>query len=396
MAIALTDLLKLTWRSLQADWVRSTLTGLGVFMGVAAVSATLNIADITNAQIEQKLAARDKPFILPYLQSEKEFEWPDITDEDLIVLKRTVPEIRSVSSIAQLWQIRTVQFEAKEVKDVQTYGVSQNYIDTTGRRILQGRFFSPVDFAQYHPVAIVDKKLADSLFQQQSPINQAIYASGNRLLVVGVVETKSAAEEYMRSAGVLWLPKPLAESFSRFNGSTPQIAAHRLEQMPILEKKVKQILQKRHPRTTAFTDGNAEDLVKEREVQQTSARALAGVGLIALAIGGVGIANITIAAVLERTKEIGLRRAIGATRGEIMLQFILESVILSMAGGAIAIATVHSLTHLTTTTMIQAPYQFSWENAGLSMAAAIAVGVGSSFFPALRATRIDVVAALRE
>jgi putative ABC transport system permease protein len=213
---------------------------------------------------------------------------------------------------------------------------------------------------------------------------------------VGVVESKSNAEEYMRSSGVLWLPKSLAQSLAGFTFSRLQISPYRLEEMPLLETQVKQVLEKRHPHTTAFSYGNAKDLVKERELQQTSAKALAIVGLIALGIGGVGIANITIAAVLERTKEIGLRRAIGATRVEIMVQFILESVILSVLGGVSAIAVVQSLTQLTPASIMQVPYRFSWQNAALSMGAAIAVGVGSSFFPALRATQINVVAALRE
>jgi putative ABC transport system permease protein len=396
MAISVPDLLKLTCRSLQADWVRSGLTGLGVFMGVAAVSATLSIADITNAQIEKKLAERDRPYIVPYLQAESEFEESDITDDDQVALKRNIPEIRSISSISQVWGIRAAQFEGTEVKDVQTAGVTQNYIDTTGRRILQGRFFNPADFEQYRAVAIVDEKLAALLFKNQSPLNQAIYAAGNRLLVVGVVESKSNAEEYMRSSGVLWLPKSLAQSLAGFTFSRLQISPYRLEEMPLLETQVKQVLEKRHPHTTAFSYGNAKDLVKERELQQTSAKALAIVGLIALGIGGVGIANITIAAVLERTKEIGLRRAIGATRVEIMVQFILESVILSVLGGVSAIAVVQSLTQLTPASIMQVPYRFSWQNAALSMGAAITVGVGSSFFPALRATQIDVVAALRE
>lgn len=396
MTIALSDLLKLTWRSLQSDWVRSSLTGLGVFMGVAAVSATLNIAEITNTQIEQKLAERDQPYITPHLDMEPGFDYAEFTETDQIALKRNIPEIRSISTVAQIWTSQAVQFDGIEAKEVQTQGVSQNFIETTGRRILQGRFFTPTDFEQYRPVAIVDQKLAATLFKQVSPLNQPIYAFGNRLLVVGVVETKSEGEEYRRSSGLLWLPKPLAESFVDYSWQTLQISPYRLEDLSILETKVKQVLEKRHPRATVFSFGNASDLVKERELHQTSAKALAVVGLIALGIGGVGIANITIAAVLERTKEIGLRRAIGATRFEIMLQFILESVLLSILGGIAAIAVVHGVTHLTTTTLIQAPYSFSWRNATLSMSAAIIVGVGSSFFPALRATQIDVVTALRE
>ena len=396
MAISFFDLLKLTGRSLHKDWVRSSLTGLGVFMGVAAVSATLNIAAITNTQIEQKLAERDRPYIQPWMQPAPGFDWPELTQDDPIALKRAIPEIRTISEVAWMWTDWTIEFERNVAKDADIQGVSQNYIDTTGRRILKGRFFNRMDFEQYRSVAIVDEMLVTNLFEQTSPVNQPIYANGIRLLVIGVVETKSESSEYRRKSGVLWVPQPLAESLSQRIGKSLQIAPHQLEQVPIVQAKIKQVLESRHPNASAFSISNATDLVKERELHRTSSQALAAVGLIALVISGIGIANITIAAVLERTKEIGLRRAIGATRGEIMLQFVLESVLISVLGGVAAIATVHGITHVTTTTILPAPYTFSWRNAAISMSAAIAVGVGSSFFPALRATQIDVVAALRE
>ena len=116
---------------------------------------------------------------------------------------------------------------------------------------------------------------------------------------------------------------------------------------------------------------------------------------MAIVIGGVGIANISIASVTERISEIGLRRAIGATRSEVMLQFILEATILSLVGGTMAIATVHSLTVTATTKFIEAPYQFSKQRATLSLGSALLVGVGASFLPALKASRVDVIQALR-
>ncbi len=365
-------------------------------MGVAAVNATLNVAAITNAQIDQKLASRDKPFITPFIRPKSGYEWPMLTDADKLAIQRVIPEIREISKTANLWIVDSVQFEDIKADNVDIVSISDNYLDTTGRLILAGRFFNNTDFKQYRPVAIIDQMLADVLFPKQSPLNQAIYASGNRLIVVGVVETKTNRESSFQSSGTLWIPQPLASSITHYYFDVFQISAHQLEDIPTIETKVKQVLEKRYPQAIVITNSNAKDLLKERELQKTSSRALAGVGLIALGIGGIGIANITIAAVLERTKEIGLRRAIGATQFEIMLQFILEAVILSVLGGTVAIATVHGLTVLTTTTVIQAPYQFSPRTAALSMGAAIVVGVGSSFFPALRATRIDVVTALRE
>lgn len=363
-------------------------------MGVAAVSATLNIQSITNAQINQKLAERDQPFVVPYLYSES-FETPQLGAVEQQALMQAIPAIRSISTIGEVYAIRSVQFESQEVKEIQVQGVSQNYLETTGRKIVRGRFFAPLDFAEFRPVVIVDEKLAATLFQGRDPIRQTIFAAGNRLTIIGVTQTKSLGVDF-KTQGTLWLTEDLATALQGgFRSSNLQISPHKLEDMKELRQKVEQVLQQRYPQMTIYLNDNATDLLKEKETQETAARALAVVGLIALGIGGVGIANITIAAVMERTKEIGIRRAIGATQFEVMLQFILEAVLLSLVGGVSAIVTVHGLTYVTTAVVIQAPYEFSVQNTVLAMGAALLVGVGSSFFPALRATKIDIVRALR-
>jgi putative ABC transport system permease protein len=363
-------------------------------MGVAAVSATLNIQSITNAQIKQKLAERDRPFVVPYLYSDS-FETPQLGATDRLALKQAVPVIRSISSIGEVYAIRSVQFESREVNDIQVQGVSPNYLETTGRKIVQGRFFAPIDFAEFRPVAILDEKLAATLFQGRDPIRQTIFAAGNRFTVIGVTQTKSLGMDF-QTQGTLWLTEEFATALQGgFRSSNLQISPYKLEDMKELRQKVEQVLQQRHPQMTVYLNDNASDLLAEKEMQKIAAGALAVVGLIALGIGGVGIANITIAAVMERTKEIGIRRAIGATRVEVMLQFILEAVLLSVVGGVSAIATVHGLTYVITTVALPAPYQFSVQNTVLAMGAAVLVGVGSSFFPALGATKIEIVKALR-
>lgn len=363
-------------------------------MGVAAVSATLNIQSITNAQMKQKLAERDQPFVIPYLYSDS-FDTPQLGEADRLALKQAIPVIRSISSIGEVYTIRSVQFESQEVDNIQVQGVSPNYLETTGRKIVKGRFFAPIDFAEFRPVAILDEKLAATLFQGQDPIRQTIFAAGNRFTVIGVTQTKSLGIDF-QTQGTLWLTEEFATALQGgFRSSNLQISPYELEDMKELRQKVEQVLQQRYPQMTVYLNDNASDLLAEKEMQKIAAGALAVVGLIALGIGGVGIANITIAAVMERTQEIGIRRAIGATQVEVMIQFILEAVLLSLVGGVSAIATVHGLTHVITAVAIPAPYEFSAQNTVLAMGSAVLVGVGSSFFPASRATKIDIVKALR-
>jgi putative ABC transport system permease protein len=395
MGLPVADLLKMTWRSLFSDFVRSGLTTLGVFMGVSAVSATLNIQTITAAQITAKLAERDKPYIVPYLYSQSSGENPKLGKADEQALRQAIPAIRSISSVGAVYSIRSVQYEGQEAQGIEVQSVSVNYLETTGRRMMQGRFFDQSDFDQYRPVAIVDEQLATKLFQDEDPIRQVIYASGTRLVVVGVTQKKSQGSDF-KSEGTLWITETFSTAIQGgFRFTSLQISPQTLEDMKELKEKAEQVLLQRYPKMEIYISDNAEDLLKEKESQEISARALMVVGLIALFIGGVGIANITVATVMERTQEIGIRRAIGATQVEIMVQFILEAVVLSLLGGGLAIATIHGVTQVATQTIIQAPYQFSTRNAVLAMSSAVIVGVGASFFPALRTTHIDIVKALR-
>jgi putative ABC transport system permease protein len=395
MGLPISALLVMTWKSLSSDWIRSGLTTLGVFMGVGAVSATLNIQTIASQQIEIKVAARDKPYVSPYVSSNSGFENPQIGQADIQALKQSIPLIRSISRVGYVFMIGSVQFEGQETQDIRVSSVSLNYLETTGRQMLQGRFFNQADLDQYRPVAIIDTQLATTLFQGQNPVHQTIYASGNRLTVIGVTETKSTRFDF-KDNGTMWLAESFAKSLQGgFEYTRLQISSQRLEDIKLLKAKVEQVLMQRYPQATVNVFDNADDLLKEKETQEIAAQALTIVGLIALAIGGVGIANITIASVMERTKEIGIRRAIGATRVEIVMQFILEAMLLSLIGGVGAIVVVHGITQFATTSITKAPYSFSVHNAALAMGAALLVGVGSSFLPALRAAQIDVVKALR-
>ncbi|NJO93579.1 MAG: FtsX-like permease family protein [Hydrococcus sp. RM1_1_31] len=394
MGLPIADLLLMTWKSVSSNLLRSGLTSLGVFMGVAAVNTTLNIQTISSTQIAEKLALRDKPYILPILISESGEE-VKLTQTDRQALKQSIPNIRSISTLGYLKNSGLVQFKDRQLDKVSVNSVSLNYLETTGRKMVRGRFFNQADFDQYRQVAIIDEKLAFALFRGQNPLNRAIYSSNLRYIVIGIAQSRLGDSD-PNVRGTLWITENFAnalEGEAHFN--EPQISPHRLEDITTLTTKVQQILSQRYPQISVYIEDNAGDLLAEKETQEIANYALAGVGLIALIIAGVGIANITIASVLERTREIGIRRALGVTQLEVMLQFILEAVLLSIVGGTIAIATVHGLTHTATTTVIEASYKFSLRNAGLSMGAALLVGIGSSFLPAWRATKVDIIKALR-
>ena len=173
-----------------------------------------------------------------------------------------------------------------------------------------------------------------------------------------------------------------------------QIRPYKIEDLKDLADKAKQLMEQRFPGKEIYSWNNVRQILAQQETLEMASHGLTAVGIISLLIGGVGIANITIAAVMERTPEIGLRRAIGAKRRDILLQFILEAAILSLLGGTAAIISVHGLTMVVAETF-KLPYEFESKTAALSLGSALLVGVGAGFLPAVRASRLDPVKALR-
>ena len=365
-------------------------------MGVAAVNATLNIEAITTAQLEAKLAQRDNPYLSFWMYDPIGTKpMPELGAEDYAALEQEVPGIRGISRLTEVGGFGQARYQAQVADQVNLEGVSLNFQETTGRNILSGRFFQPSDFDQYYPVALINTVLAEQLFPGESPLNQGIFLGTVRLTVIGVMEAKQFRAD-REPRGEIWVTQNYANAIAgSFTWNSTQIAIQNLEQYLAVEEGIEAFLRQRYPGFEVRVFGNAKDLYTEEQQQRTSTRTLKVVGILALVIGGVGIANITVASVVERTREIGLRRAIGATDWEVMLQFIAEATLLSVIGGTVAIATIHGLTKVATTQVFEAPYSFRAQDAALSMGAAFIVGVGASFLPALRVTQIDVVQALR-
>ncbi|MBE9117902.1 ABC transporter permease [Lusitaniella coriacea LEGE 07157] len=389
MPLSPLDLLHLTTDSLRGNPLRSALTTFGVFMGVAAVNATLQVANISTAVIERQLAEREAPQIKVSMWSR---EGKYLSEKEIALLKQQIAGIQAIGSLGD-WLFGKVIFQDAEQESL-VFPVSQNYFLISGRTLLDGRMFSPADFERYKPVAIIDRFLAAQLGLAEDAIARRVYFQGKPYTVVGVMETKSEffGEE---PRGMMLIPISFYQAMSGQRGLNGiQIRPQRLEEMIRLEEEVKQLLKQRFPNAEVWTWQNVEDILEQRETLTIASRGLLGVGAIALLVAGVGIANITVASVMERTKEIGLRRAIGATKQDILLQIILEAVLMSLIGGISAIAVVDGLSRVVAN-RFELPYNFEGSAAGLSLGAALLVGVGSSFLPAMRASQLEPVKALR-
>ena len=389
MGISSLDLLALTYNSLRSNPLRSVLTMLGVFMGVASVSATLNIGSISRSTMEQQLAEREAP------QLSLRF-WRDdgrrLQLEDLEFLKQRMTGLQAISTHTRFYRGQVI-FQDKRPR-LSINAVSQDYLLTSGESVVQGRFFNADDFANYRPLVVIDEFLVEELFQGQNPIGQRLYAGGKPYIVIGVVESKLRSEED-RPTGEIFVSLSL---YRVLNGSseigTLQLRPNYIEELQEIEQQATQLLLQRYPGGRLRTHNNIEDILEQRETLTFVSRGLLILAIITLLVGGVGVANITLASVAERTQEIGLLRAIGATQTEIGLLFILEAVMLSLIGGTVAITTVHGAT-IMIAHRFEWPYEFALESAALALGSSLTVGLGSVVFPAFQAIKLDPVKALR-
>ncbi|MBE9017844.1 ABC transporter permease [Chroococcidiopsidales cyanobacterium LEGE 13417] len=392
MSLSPVELLILTFDSLRSNPLRSALTALGVFMGVAAVSATLQVGSISRIVIAQRLAERDAPQIMVGLNWQAGSDLSaQMSLADLEFFRQRLSGLRASSGAAWVGSAETV-FQTEEASP-QMMAVTPDFLLTLGRPLEAGRFFTAADFANYRPVVAIDRFLADKLFKDGQAVGQRLYANARPYVVVGVVPTKM--QENAPPEGQLFVPLPI---YSSLTGSravdTIQLRPRRIEDLEVFSNRVQQLLAQRFPGRSYWAWNNVEDIIQQQKIMQLASQALTVVGAISLLVGGVGIANITIASVIERTPEIGLRRALGATQQDIMAQFILEVALLSLIGGTIAIGTVHGVAVAVADTF-NLPYQFEPSTATLALASALLVGMGAGFVPALRASQLDPVKALR-
>lgn len=361
-------------------------------MGVAAVSATLQVGNISRTVIAQQLAKRGAPQVSIYPNWETGSRTTQqLKLEDMEFLRQRLVGLRAISTFNWAGNAPTI-FQDKEFTPIMS-PVSQDFLLTSGKVLVLGRFFTADDFASYRPVVVIDQLLAEQLFQGQEPVGQLIYARRRPYTVVGVVAT--TLDENAPPAGQLYIPMSVynAMTGSRDIGSI-QMRPYKLEDLEDLSQQAEELLQQRFPGQKFRLWNNVSDILQQQKTLEMASRGLTVVGVIALIVGGVGIANIMIASVTERTAEIGLRRAVGATQQEIMLQFILEAALLSLIGGTAGLGVVHGLTVVVADTF-NLPYQFEGRIAALALGSALVVGVGAGLPPALRASQLDPVKALR-
>ena len=402
-------LLRTAWFSIGSNKLRTGLTLLGMIIGVAAVISLMAIGRGSQNFITDRIEAlgSDLLFVRPTSTGGNIFggggDSDDLTVEDAIALLDPV-FAPSVSAVAPELQTNGQIVAAEEDTFATILGVTADYFDVRNFTIATGMGITPAHVLNGSRVVVLGSAIADSLYGERIPIGETVRINQKVFTVVGVLESKGAGEDNrvlvpITTAAARLGSQRTATGSINVQTINVQVAGPDLIDAAISE--VTTLLRLRHEITEEddFTITNqTETLDTLNETNETFAIFLGAIAGISLLVGGIGIMNIMLVSVTERTREIGIRKALGAKRRDIMYQFVLEALLLSIAGGGIGVALGAVLVRLSNGRDIagqSVETVFSTDIAFLALGVSAVIGLFFGIYPAARASRLHPIDALR-
>ncbi len=397
--------LAFSFRALRANKMRSALTTLGIVIGIVSVTLMGTAIEGLNGAFNASIAKLGADVL--YVQK---FPWgggvdwwvlrnrPDLTFKNAKAVAREATMAEHVTVIAG--NQATVRYGQKYVEGVIVIGTDEQFLETVGSNLSLGRFMSKEDADGGRPVCVLGSDIAESLFPNENPLGKTVKVGNYTFRTVGVVEKQGSL------LGMESLDNRVYVPVLRFFG---EFASRRRMNMQIWVKapskstvddtkeELRGILRKARRLAPRDPDNFA---INQQEILiqtfNTIGGVIAAVGLfitgLSLFVGGIGIMNIMFVSVTERTKEIGLRKAVGAPRRTILMQFLIEAAALCLMGGFIGLMIAYPLSLIVDTVL---PTSMPMSVVVIAILISLLVGVISGFLPAFRASRMDPVDALR-
>ncbi|MFH1562660.1 MAG: ABC transporter permease [Nitrospirota bacterium] len=394
---------------LTANKLRSGLTMLGIIIGVAAVIAMVSIGEGAKQAITKRIESMGSNLLMvrPTHQSNEDKKTeitgvsPGLTNEDGLAILKECPSVKDVACEITL----KAQAKYKDLDwDTSITGTTPFYQEVKNFHVQDGSFISPQDVQEWKKVCVLGKTVVRELFKEENPIGKTIKLRNERFICIGVMEGKGQTG-WRDEDDVIFIPQTTAQK--RFTGDTKVtgllVETKGSEVAESAVSEVESVLTKRHKNVIDFEVRSQEEMLKTMQgATQTFKLLLGGIAAISLLVGGIGIMNIMLVSVTERTREIGLRKSVGAKRRDILAQFLIESVVISMAGGIIGIISGIGLGVGVGVLMGKAmpggtPMSSVVSPGSVVLAFFFAVDIGIFFgmYPANKASKLDPVEALR-
>ncbi|MFO7625410.1 MAG: ABC transporter permease [Anaerolineales bacterium] len=394
--------LKVAWEGLNINKVRSILTTLGVIIGVGAVIIMLSVSAGAEAAIAEQINALGANLVIVSPTRGVPRSSQNLALPDAYAIGENVTGILGVSAEQQSAP-QTIKANGTSLESISLIGTTADFPEVRDYPLLAGRYFTSQEDSRKAKVAVLGAGIAADLFGEGNALGETLTIGTTRLTIVGVMAPKGIVGDTDYD-GRVYLPINLV--LDKFSPSgrmaadrvrTIYVMAESAEALPGVITQINNLLVTRHdvdPASPGFTIQTQQDIIATQEATTAAFRdLLAWVAGISLLVGGIGIMNIMLVSVTERTREIGLRQALGARPADVLLQFLLEAVILSLVGGLVGVLAGVGGSYLfglgsmrTELVPVSIPLAFG---------AAAAVGIFFGFYPARQAARLDPIEALR-
>ncbi len=405
-------ILRIALGALRINKLRSALTMLGIIIGVAAVIVMIAVGNGAQARVEDQIRSLGSNIIIVFSASATftgarsgAGTLQTISEDDAYAIARELPdEIQTAAPVLR----GTGQVVVGNANWSTTfYGVTPEYFEAREWTIAEGRGFEPAEMNGAAKVALIGQTVAQNLFGDENPIDQAIRIRKVPLTVIGILERKGQSMSGQDQDDLVLMP--ISTARKRILGATALAKSRSIGSMTIkvrlgvdikvAEENMRELLRQRHRLQPGQDDDfNVRNLSEILQAQEESSRVLAmllaAVASVSLVVGGIGIMNIMLVSVTERTREIGLRMAVGARGRDILTQFLVEAVTLSLIGGLVGI-----LLGIGAAKLIGelAEWRIELSATAILLAAGFAavIGIFFGFYPARKAARLSPIEALR-
>ncbi len=412
--------IRLAFQGIWGHKLRSILTMLGIIIGIAAIITIVSTIKGTNEQIKENLIGAGNNVVTVQLNQDGysyDMSWNGLPSGVRVITEQTRQELEAINGVERV-SLYTSRSYADQVYYRNTefngelYGIDTHYLSVYGYQVKSGRGFTQRDYEDFRKVALVDTTAVTTLFAGENPVGEILEIKGDVYTVVGVVALSeeftptinSLNDYYMyanTSSGAIYLPDAVWPTAYQFD--EPQNVAIKVKNTDVMTTAGQTAadlltdLQIVDPENSNF-DYRSQDMLEQAQQLQSMSEStnaqLIWIASISLIVGGIGVMNIMLVSVTERTNEIGLKKAIGAKKRRILMQFLTEASVLTSLGGIIGVASGIGLAELISS-MMAIPVAVSVPAILISVVFSMLIGIVFGLVPAIKAANLNPIEALR-